>query len=163
MPEDSDLATGDLGDEVDLNGYYAFRFKDDSLLRDLSAWRVTIPALVAKPDPDYPKRHLHSFVVDVRRVDVLEDDFEACNWTIERKYAEFYVLEQRLTEFHGDFEDALLPPKKLVGTRNQEFLESKRPAFEQYLQIGFRVKHPVCNCLSNNKSYSESQIEHEIG
>lgn len=84
---------------------------------------------------------------------------------LSRKYAEFYVLEQKLTEFHGEilfwhlnvflststsihgisiscmhtfvgeFDDAILPPKKLVGTRNQEFLESKRIAFEQYLQV----------------------------
>jgi hypothetical protein len=64
---------------VDFNGYYPYRFKDDSLLRDLSAWRVTIPALVAKPDPDNPKRHLHSFVIDIRRVDVLEGSLTSNN------------------------------------------------------------------------------------
>ena len=37
--------------------------------------------------------------------------------------------------FPGEFEDAPLPTKKLVGTRNQEFLETKRAAFEQYLQV----------------------------
>ncbi len=65
-----------------------------------------------------------------------EDEFEeTLNWQVERKYNEFYVLEQKLTEFHGEFEDAFLPSKKSFGTKNKEFLEAKREQFEQYLQI----------------------------
>jgi hypothetical protein len=31
------------------------------------------------------------------------EDFETPNWTAERLYNEFYVLEQKLKEFHGKF------------------------------------------------------------
>jgi sorting nexin-14 len=54
---------------------------------------------------------------------------------IGRRYPEFYVLEQKLKEFHGDFEDCQLPPKKSFGTKRQEFTESRREIFEQYLQV----------------------------
>lgn len=45
---------------------------DDGPLRDLSAWRVTIPEILPKPDPDNQRKSIFYFVIDVRRVDVLE-------------------------------------------------------------------------------------------
>ena len=41
-------------------------------LHDLSAWRVTVPELIAAPEPDNPRRSYAAFLVEVRRVDVLE-------------------------------------------------------------------------------------------
>lgn len=35
----------------------------------------------------------------------------------------------------GLLQDCRLPPKKLIGTNNQEFTESKREQFETYLQV----------------------------
>lgn len=107
---------------------------NDGPLRDLSAWRVTIPDIVAKPDPDNPKKMISMFHIEVRRVDVLENDFEASRWEIDRRYNEFYVLEQKLVEFHGEFEDAQLPSKRTFVQKNKAFLESLRENFEQYLQ-----------------------------
>ncbi|KAK2154419.1 hypothetical protein LSH36_269g07049 [Paralvinella palmiformis] len=153
LPEDVDYAveTIDSGDitpsATNNNGimmveellpthhHVPYRLRDDRPLKDLSAWRVTIPEILTKSDPDNPKREIHYFVVEVRRVDVLENDFEASNWTIERRYPEFYVLEQKLTEFHGEFEEIHLPPKKSFRTKRKEFLESVRVSFEQYLQV----------------------------
>ena len=66
---------------------------------------------------------------------LLVDDFEDSTWQVGRRYNEFYVLEQKLTEFHGEFEDARIPPKKSFGTKNPEFLESKIKDFQQYLQV----------------------------
>lgn len=80
---------------------------------------------------------------------------------IDRRYLEFYVLESKLTEFHGEnkpgvlegpqdvfclngllslfktgtFEDAQLPSKRIIGPKNSEFLESKREEFQEYLQV----------------------------
>jgi len=51
-----------------------YRLRDDRPLKDLSAWRVTIPEILTKSDPDNPKREIHYFVVEVRRVDVLESE-----------------------------------------------------------------------------------------
>lgn len=100
---------------------------------DLSTWRVTIPRIGARPDPENPKKQFFVFIIDVRRVDVSNDGKSM--WTVPRKYYEFYVLEQKLTEFHGEFTgDCVLPPKKLMGTKNHDFMDGKRDAFEQYLQ-----------------------------
>ncbi|KAK7112643.1 sorting nexin-14-like isoform X2 [Littorina saxatilis] len=101
---------------------------------DLSSWRVTIPRTGARPDPDNIRKYYYVFIVDVRRVDVPEQNSKS-NWTVARRYNEFYVLEQKLTEFHGDFvKDCQLPPKKSFGTKNQEFTESRKDVFEQFLQ-----------------------------
>ena len=66
---------------------------------------------------------------------IADDNYEPSNWQVERRYHEFYVLEQKLTEFHGEFEEAILPPKKAFGTKSKDFLEAKRESFETYLQV----------------------------
>ena len=65
------------------------------------------------------------------------DDFEKSNWQVYRRYNEFYVLEQKLTEFHGEFDDTQLPPRKTFSTKDQKFLEFRRESFEQYLQVSW--------------------------
>ncbi|KAK3774463.1 hypothetical protein RRG08_000416 [Elysia crispata] len=107
---------------------------DDCSLHDLTSWRVTIPRIGARPDPDNPRKQYFVFIIDVRRVDVREDDTEKWQWTVARRYPEFYALEQKLTEFHGIFNDCQLPAKKSFGTKNQDFTEGKKPDFENYLQ-----------------------------
>lgn len=86
------------------------------------------------------------------------------SWVVLRRYLEFYVLESKLTEFHGNgatpgnappvppvvsflltldsasfpsgpFADAQLPSKRIIGPKNYEFLVSKREEFEEYLQV----------------------------
>lgn len=106
---------------------------------DLSTWRVSIPRIGARPDPDNFKKQFFVFIIDIRRVDISEDNLGAnagrANWIVARRYQEFYVLENKLAEFHeGLLQDCRLPPKKLIGTNNQEFTESKRELFETYLQ-----------------------------
>ncbi len=41
-------------------------------LHDMSAWRVTIPAIASKPEIDNPRKYYYSYVMDVNRLDVLE-------------------------------------------------------------------------------------------
>ncbi|KAL7056560.1 hypothetical protein AAHC03_020976 [Spirometra sp. Aus1] len=53
---------------------------------------------------------------------------------VHRKYAEFYVLEQKLLEFHGSAISVRLPPKRNLGPRAAEFLERSRPRLEKFLQ-----------------------------
>ena len=45
---------------------------DDCSMHDLSSWRVTIPRIGARPDPDNPRKQYFVFIIDVRRVDVRE-------------------------------------------------------------------------------------------
>ncbi|KAK6170027.1 hypothetical protein SNE40_018516 [Patella caerulea] len=101
---------------------------------DLSTWRVTIPMIGARPDPENMKRQYFVFIIEIGRADVPDGELEKANWTVARKYGEFYVLEQKLTEFHGEFTDCLLPARKSFGTKNQDFIEGKKEVFELYLQ-----------------------------
>ena len=68
-----------------------------------------------------------AFEVEIQRIDIRqEDDPEEYHWSVVRTYAEFYQLESKLTEFHGEFVDIRLRPKKIFGTRSIEFLQSVR-------------------------------------
>ena len=62
------------------------------------------------------------------------------HWKVQRQYSEFYALESKLTEFHGEFEDVRLPPKtKIFFNRGLDVMQSKIKLFEDYL-IGLLQK-----------------------
>ncbi|XP_063773033.1 sorting nexin-14 isoform X3 [Pseudophryne corroboree] len=118
--------------------------------RNLSAWKISIPyvdffedAYLEKKDR---KERIPVFCIDVERNDRKAVGHEAEHWSVYRKYIEFYVLESKLTEFHGTFPDAQLPSKRIIGPKNYEFLTSKREEFEEYLQR--LLQHPE---LSNSQ------------
>ena len=46
----------------------------DGPLRDLSAWRVMVPEVLVKAEPENPNRCYYTYLVDVRRVDVIEGE-----------------------------------------------------------------------------------------
>ena len=76
--------------------------------------------------------------MDCRSV-MKEDRYSKQNFSF-RRYQDFYLLEQKLTEFHGVFSDARLPPRRSAATaRNVEFLDSIKKDFEHFL----RVSHPL--------------------
>lgn len=79
-------------------------------------------------------KYYHTFRIEVQRIDVRdEDNPDDLHWSVERRYNEFYVLEAKLTEFHGEL-SVQLPPKRSQQNKGLAFLESKRPEFERYLQ-----------------------------
>ena len=103
--------------------------------RDLSAWRVQIPRVATKQDANNGKKFF-IFVVEVQRIDITstKENAEDLQWTVFRKYSEFYTLESKLTEFHGPFEDLHLPSKvNLFVTKGLDVLQSKIKPFEEYL------------------------------
>ncbi|VDP71999.1 unnamed protein product [Echinostoma caproni] len=53
---------------------------------------------------------------------------------VDRKYSEFYVLEQKLVEFHGNAIGRQLPRRQFVP-RTFEFMDARREDFETYLQF----------------------------
>lgn len=60
---------------------------------------------------------------------------EDLHWLVERRYPEFYALESKLTEFHGEFEDARLPPKaKIFSMKGLDVMQAKMKPFEDYLR-----------------------------
>ncbi|XP_014826771.1 PREDICTED: sorting nexin-14-like isoform X3 [Poecilia mexicana] len=101
--------------------------------RLLSAWSVSLPFIDFCED-EAKREKVPVFVIDVKRNDRRDAGHDPESWTVCRRYLEFYVLESKLTEFHGTFTDVQLPSKRLIGPKNYEFLESKREEFEEYLQ-----------------------------
>jgi len=101
--------------------------------RDLTCWRAFIPRVVTAMDS--AGKPIWAFEVDVQRIDLRpEDDPDEYHWAVIRTYAEFYNLESKLTEFHGEFLETHLPAKKMFGTGKSEFLESVRLEFESFLR-----------------------------
>lgn len=102
----------------------------DARLRDLSAWRVSIPNVEMRVDMQH--RHYPAFIVEVQRIDVGDGDSpEDLHWTVARRYREFYVLEAKLLEFHGELPVAPLP-SRCSPARQQ--LPQCRIALEKYLR-----------------------------
>ncbi|XP_041832470.1 sorting nexin-14-like isoform X2 [Melanotaenia boesemani] len=101
--------------------------------RNLSAWSITIPYIDCFDD-EVKRERVPVFCIDVERNDRKDVSHETEKWSVFRRYLEFYVLESKLTEFHGTFADAQLPSKRIIGPKNYEFLTSKREEFEEYLQ-----------------------------
>ncbi|XP_078504288.1 sorting nexin-14 isoform X2 [Lissotriton helveticus] len=124
-PEDADIAT------------------TPNTPRNLSAWKISIPYVDFFDDR---KEKIPVFCIDVERNDRVADGHAPEHWSVYRRYLEFYVLESKLTEFHGTFPDAQLPSKRIIGPKNYEFLKSKREEFQEYLQN--LVQHPE---LSNSQ------------
>ncbi|KAL7987919.1 hypothetical protein Chor_006838 [Crotalus horridus] len=106
--------------------------------RNLAAWKITIPYVDFFEDPSLEKKERREripvFCIDVERNDRLAIGHKPEHWSVYRRYFEFYVLESKLTEFHGAFPDAQLPSKRIIGPKNYEFLKSKREEFQEYLQ-----------------------------
>ncbi|MED6237643.1 Sorting nexin-14 [Ataeniobius toweri] len=102
--------------------------------RNLTAWNITIP-YIDFYDDDVKRERIPVFCIDVERNDRKAVGHDAEHWSVYRRYLEFYVLESKLTEFHGSFPDAQLPSKRIIGPKNYEFLTSKREEFEEYLQL----------------------------
>ncbi|XP_020648291.3 sorting nexin-14 isoform X2 [Pogona vitticeps] len=105
--------------------------------RNLAAWKITIPYVDFFEDSFERKEkreRIPVFCIDVERNDRTAVGHKPEHWSVYRRYLEFYVLESKLTEFHGTFPDAQLPSKRIIGPKNYEFLKSKREEFQEYLQ-----------------------------
>ncbi|KAL0969551.1 hypothetical protein UPYG_G00228970 [Umbra pygmaea] len=122
--------------------------------RNLSAWSITIP-YIDFYDDDIKRERIPVFCIDVERNDRKAVGHETEHWSVYRRYLEFYVLESKLTEFHGSFPDAQLPSKRIIGPKNYEFLTSKREDFQECLQK--LLQHPE---LSNSQLLADFLSPH---
>ncbi|XP_017331813.1 sorting nexin-14 isoform X5 [Ictalurus punctatus] len=124
--------------------------------RNLTAWSITIP-YVDLFDDEVKKERIPVYCIDVERNDRRAVGHETEHWSVYRRYLEFYVLESKLTEFHGSFPDAQLPSKRIIGPKNYEFLTSKREEFQEYLQK--LLQHPE---LSNSQLLADFLSPHSV-
>uniref|UniRef100_A0A3B5L5R0 Sorting nexin-14 n=1 Tax=Xiphophorus couchianus TaxID=32473 RepID=A0A3B5L5R0_9TELE len=127
--------------------------------RNLSAWNITIP-YIDFYDDDVKRERIPVFCIDVERNDRKAVGHETEHWSVYRRYLEFYVLESKLTEFHGSFPDAQLPSKRIIGPKNYEFLTSKREEFEEYLQAQTSLS-PATSSSSSGGIPRRSQASRE--
>ncbi|XP_068199102.1 sorting nexin-14-like isoform X2 [Antennarius striatus] len=125
-------------------------------LRNLAAWGVAIP-YVHVCDDEARREKVPVFCIYVERHDRKEVGHDPERWSVDRRYLEFYVLESKLTEFHGPFPDAQLPSKRIIGPKNSDFLRSKREEFEDYLQS--LLQHPE---LSNSQLLADFLSPHSM-
>eukprot|EP00058_Branchiostoma_floridae_P010236 XP_002595724.1 hypothetical protein BRAFLDRAFT_275391 [Branchiostoma floridae] len=113
--------------------------------KDLSAWRVAIPRAESR-STDFVLgfryengKQYYVYIISVQRIDIREGETSGpSGWETTRRYNEFYVLENKLTEFHGEtlLEDCCLPTKRIQLTKpSQEFIDSKIAIFEKWLQV----------------------------
>ncbi|KAI8494711.1 Sorting nexin-14 [Branchiostoma belcheri] len=104
--------------------------------KDLSAWRVAIPRAESRYENG---KQYYVYIISVQRIDIREGETSGpSGWETTRRYNEFYVLENKLTEFHGEtlLEDCCLPTKRIQLTKpSQEFIDSKIAIFEKWLQM----------------------------
>nr|XP_045723151.1 sorting nexin-14 isoform X5 [Mirounga angustirostris] len=124
--------------------------------RNLAAWKISIPYVDFFEDPSSErkekKERIPVFCIDVERNDRRAVGHEPEHWSVYRRYLEFYVLESKLTEFHGTFPDAQLPSKRIIGPKNYEFLKSKREEFQEYLQKGQHLEPFIMNFINSCES-----------
>ncbi|XP_013383349.1 sorting nexin-14 isoform X2 [Lingula anatina] len=146
---------------------YQLELDGGAAVRDLSAWRVTIPSVAVIPDSENSKKQSHAFKIHINRIDIPDGGQDTSSWSVYRKYNDFYMLEQKLREFHGVNLKAQLPQKKSFGLKGLEYLDSKRQSFEEYVQELLQSPHLkgselLCNFLESKGSF-KSQNDLSIG
>ncbi|CAH3197092.1 unnamed protein product, partial [Porites evermanni] len=132
--------------------------------RDLSMWKITIPHVIMET-----KQVCCIFIISVERKDITE----ATRWDVARRPKEFYVLQSKLNEFHGEIDDSLLPPKRntsrsITQKTTAAYFEACRVQFERYLQ--YLCSNPLLrgsallfNFLSPDKEFSNMFVPEKVG
>lgn len=63
------------------------------------------------------------------------------SWTVRRRYKQFVELHNKLVSAHGVAED-VLPPKKMFGNRDEEFIKIRQIKLQKYLiHVLYHFKH----------------------
>ncbi|EDV27361.1 uncharacterized protein TRIADDRAFT_52977 [Trichoplax adhaerens] len=102
---------------------------------DISKWFIEVPEATVKSDSN--GRQISAYHISVSRREESEDSNTADEraWTVRRGLMEFYVLHNKLKEFHEEnLDDSLLPNRKAFSNKSWEFFESRKMFMEHYLQ-----------------------------
>ena len=130
-----------------------------SALRDLSFYDITV--LRAERRRDDRGRIFMMLNFSIFDRGPLSPDKDK-KWTIQRRYAEFYILENKLREFHGDlmvFNH--LPPKKAWTGPSLEYMQLKIPDFQRFLRAlvsepKLRYSQMLYNFLATTMEFDSS-------
>lgn len=128
---------------------------DSRELKDMKNWQVSVSTVETRLDHNL--KYFNVFIVKVKKDSsnskssqpivnrsVEDGSLDASQWIVERRDHEFYALESKLKEFHGDSLSSFNEYKPLsanrnwqtliAGTSNQkQSLDSKRVEFQNYL------------------------------
>ncbi|VDK83484.1 unnamed protein product [Litomosoides sigmodontis] len=130
-----------LVEQTNLNNSFAIPMYDPE--RDMNKWNVTIPYVEPRRDP-VGGHTVYVYVISVERFDVRDDvEQESLSaavtpqrWSIIRHYNEFYILESKLVEFHGNaIKTESLPPRRFFNCKSRAHVESRREIFEHFIQL----------------------------
>ncbi|CAF1559684.1 unnamed protein product, partial [Adineta ricciae] len=108
--------------------------------RDLSTWHVRIDHAEELRGNLNTNSKYYAYIIEIHRFESNTDSpllhyDEKPHSIVARRYQDFYLLEQKLSEFHGIFSDARLPPKRSAATaKDLKFLESVKPDLEHFLR-----------------------------
>jgi len=77
------------------------------------------------------------------------------SWSTSRRYTDFFYLNQELLTFIRADAMPNMPPKKIFGSSNQEFIEKRRLALEEYLRGVVKLsavwsRQQIVNFLDSN-------------
>lgn len=98
---------------------------------NLNCWKVNVAQVNGLRDK-ISDRVIFVFIIEVERPDA--KPHETQRWSIHRSFNEFYVLESKLNEFHGDsLRFSPLPTRKTFVTRDKPFMEQHRLIFSTFL------------------------------
>ncbi|CAF0709444.1 unnamed protein product [Brachionus calyciflorus] len=120
---------------------------------------------------DKSNKTCHVFIIQVWSIDSKKNEMSESSpiWCVKRKYDEFYVLDTRLKEFHGELINNLdynvnnpnqitlqLPSKQralffLSNSKNFEYLNSVKNDFAKYLQS--LLTNPILSMSQLIKSF----------
>uniref|UniRef100_A0A1I7UUF1 Sorting nexin-12 n=1 Tax=Caenorhabditis tropicalis TaxID=1561998 RepID=A0A1I7UUF1_9PELO len=103
----------------------------DSEPIDLNCWKVIVSQVSGLRDR-LTDIIVYVFIIEVERPDA--KPHETQKWSIHRSFNEFYVLESKLNEFHGDsIRFSPLPTRKTFVTRDKPFMEQHRLIFSTFI------------------------------
>ncbi|VDN03917.1 unnamed protein product [Thelazia callipaeda] len=118
--------------------------------RDIGQWNITIPHIQPRRDP-VTGHTMYVYVISVQQCDVKHESNETflsstempqTKWSIIRCFYEFYVLESKLLEFHGNMiKTECLPPRRPFNVKSRACVELHREHFEHFIQQ--LAKQPV--------------------
>uniref|UniRef100_A0A8R1I0F5 Sorting nexin-14 n=1 Tax=Caenorhabditis japonica TaxID=281687 RepID=A0A8R1I0F5_CAEJA len=98
---------------------------------DLNCWKVAVSQVNGLRDR-LTDRTIFVFIIEVERPDA--KPHETQRWSIHRSFNEFYVLESKLNEFHGDsLRFSPLPTRRTFVTRDKPFMEQHRLIFSTFV------------------------------
>lgn len=105
----------------------------------LSPFTVAIPRAVLKKSP--AKNH-YTYEIHVKsKIDLDE-------WTIFKRYRDFYNLHKKLKKEHLTVKALDFPPKKKIGNMDAEFVEHRRQRLQVYLRHLISLLPEIANCDS---------------